>query len=214
MFYIDDYNSKTITSSPSKKEDVKELTKTKFEMIKQQLAAFWFLAGVTIVDKFKDVKELLSKHGYMVSDQQDAASAIADMVGTAKWTKFVKDFSEIIEDKVDETIVDVDTKEDKEENSFAGLTVAIIGAAGALASGSLGLASSSKHQKAAKESAKAQMFSGIAATIAAKEAAKVERERIASEKQKQIVWIVVSVIIVLGIIIGIIIYKKRKAKAA
>ena len=113
MFYIDDYNSKAITNSPPKKEEKLELAKTKTEM--EQLAVFWHIAGVAIARNFTDVKGLLGKYDYQVSNEKDAAAAITDILGTPKWTKFVKEFEGIIEDTVDEKI---DYLKNNEESGF------------------------------------------------------------------------------------------------
>ena len=56
MFYIDDYNSKAITSTPPKRDQKSEVAKTKLELNSQQLAAFWHLTGITIADNYETVK--------------------------------------------------------------------------------------------------------------------------------------------------------------
>lgn len=210
MIYIDDYNSKAVTSSPPKKEDKIELAKTKLEMNSKQLAAFWYLAGATIANNFVEVKVLLEKYGYQVNNEEDAAAAITDMLGTPKWTKFVKEFGEIIESTIDEKIVN----ELKENNEESGWVEALIQAVGAVASSSLNLGASSKQLKATKENAKSQMFTGIAATMAERERTKAEIEKTRREEKKGVVWIILAVILIIGIIVGIVIYKKNKAQAA
>jgi hypothetical protein len=114
MFYIDDYNSKTITNSLPKKER-EALAKVKSEMDSKQLATFWYIAGVTIASNYEEVRELLLKYGYDVTNEEDAAAAITDILGTPKWTKFVKEFEGIIEDTVDEKI---DYLKNNEESGF------------------------------------------------------------------------------------------------
>jgi hypothetical protein len=209
MFYIDDYNSKAVTNTPPKKMDAKiELAETKLEMDSKQLATFWYLAGVVIAYNFEEVQVLLSKYGYNVSSEQDATVAISEMLGTAKWPKFVKEFGEIME----ETIDDKAMEDLKEMNDESGWVQALIAAIGAIGSSSLSLAASSKQQKAAKENAKAQMFSGVSAALAEKQKLEAEKEKTRREGKRATVWIVVTIIIVFAAIIGIVIYKRRKAK--
>jgi len=208
MFYIDDYNSKTITNSLPKK-DREALAKVKSEMDSKQLATFWYIAGVTIASNYEEVRELLLKYGYDVTNEEDAASAIADMLGTPKWTRFAVDFGNVVEETADDNIIEL--LKNSEESEFI---AAIIAAAGAAIGGSLGLASSNKQLKASKENARAAMIMGITNVLAEKEKAKAERARAARESKSGVVWIVVSVIVVIGIIVAIIIYKRNKAKNA
>jgi glucose uptake protein GlcU len=130
------------------------------------------------------------------------------MLGTAKWPKFVKEFGEIME----ETIDDKAMEDLKEMNDESGWVQALIAAIGAIGSSSLSLAASSKQQKAAKENAKAQMFSGVSAALAEKQKLEAEKEKTRREGKRATVWIVVTIIIVFAAIIGIVIYKRRKAK--
>jgi hypothetical protein len=205
MIYVDDYNSKVINNSPPSKKDKEEVVKAKQEMDSKQLAIFWYIAGVTIANKFEDVKSLLSEFGYQVSDEEDAASAIADMIGTKKWAKFVMDFGEIIEDTIDDRIEAEDTSEE------SGFVAALIAAIGATVGGTLGLIKTSKEKQVAKENAKTQMFTGITAVLVEKEKVKAAKEAALAQERKGIVAIIISLIIVVGIIIGIIIYKRNKA---
>ena len=209
MIYIDDYSSKAITNSPPKKEDRIELAKAKTEMNGKQLAAFWYIAGVTIASNYKDVKELLSKYGYDVSNEHDAASAIANIYGTPKWIKFIAEFGDIIEASVDENLI-IDSI-GGEESSWV---QALIAAVGAVASSSLTLAKSSKDKKAAESNAKSAMFVGITNVLAEKEKVKAEKEKTMRESKSGIIWIVIAVLVVIGLIIGFVIYKKNKAKNA
>ena len=210
MFYIDDYNSKAITNSPPKREDKMELAKAKKVMESKQLSVFWYLAGTTIANRFVEVKALLSKYGYKVVNEEDAAAAISDMIGTAKWVKFVKEFGEIMEDSIDERIIN-DINESSEES---GWIEALIQAVGSVASSSLNVAASNKQLKGTKENAKAQMFTGVAAILAEKERTKAEAEKTRREEKKGTIWIVLSIVIALAVIIAIIIiYKRRKAKS-
>jgi len=210
MFYIDDYNSKTITNTPPKKEQKLEEAKAKLEMTSKQLAVFWYVSGITIAHSFEAVKTLLEKYGYKVVNEEDAAAAIADMLGTDKWTKFVKEFAEIIENTVDERVFQEYKTSSEEESGFV---AALIAAIGAVAGGTLGLISSSKQKQAAKESAKAQMFSGISAAVAERQKQKTEQEISKREQKRNVMWIVIISFLVLGTIIGIVIYKRNKAKA-
>ena|ERR1700741_931920 len=210
MFYIDDYNSKAITNGPPKKSDKIAISNAKKQMEARQLAIFWHLAGITIVSDFAEVKGLLNKYGYKVSNEKDAALAITDMIGTAKWANFVKEFGEIMEEAVDEKIVD-QINSGGEESAWV---QALIAAVGSVASSSLNVAASAKAQEAAKENAKGQMFTGISAMLTEKERTKAEAERTKQSSKKGIIWIVLAIIIVLGIIIGIVIYKKRQATVA
>lgn len=179
-------------------------------MESKQLSIFWYLAGTTIVNRFVEVKALLSKYGYKVVNEEDAAAAISDMVGTSKWVKFVKEFGEIMEDSIDERIIN-DINESNEES---GWIEALIQAVGSVASSSLNVAASNKQLKGTKENAKAQMFNGVAAMLAEKERTKAEAEKTRREEKKGTIWIVLSIVIALAVIIAIIIiYKRRKAKS-
>jgi hypothetical protein len=202
MFYIDNYNSKAISNTPPNKEDMKKIVQTKNELTKQQLAVFWNIVGVAIGYNYEDVKELLAKYGYKVVNEQDAAVAIADLWGTTKWVDFVKELNYILEDTIDEHMTEA-----QEESGFV---AALIGAIGAVAGGTLGLASSDKQKKAAKEGAKTQMLAGLTNVLAAREQRKAAELEAKTSKGKTIVWIIVSLIIVIGLIIGIVIYKKNK----
>lgn len=211
MFYIDSYNSKAVTNTPPQRPDPnKEMAQAKAEMLSKQLASFWYLAGIVIAYNFDEVKALLSKYGYNVSSEEDATVAISEMLGTEKWTKFVKEFGDIMEDTIDERVMD----ELKEMDEESGWVQALIAAVGAIGSSSLGLASASKQQKAAKENAKAQMFTGVSAALAEKQKLEAEKEKTKREGKRATVWIIITVIIVLALIIGIVIYKRRKAATA
>jgi hypothetical protein len=200
MFYIDDYNSKAISNNPPKKEEMKKIIETKKNLTQQQLAVFWHIVGVAIGYNYKDIKELLSKYGYKVVNEQDAAVAIADLWSTPKWVDFVKELNFILEDTIDEYT-------DAEENGFVG---ALIAAIGTVAGGTLGIVSSNKQKKAATESAKTQMLSGLTNVLAAREQRKAAESQAKLSKGKTITWVIVSLIIVIGLIIGIVIYKKNK----
>lgn len=207
MFYIDDYNSKAITNSPPKKEEKLELDKAKLELKSQQLATFWFLTGATIADKFNEVKAILDKYGYEVVNEKDAAAAISDMLTTPKWPKFIKELGSVIEETVEDRLELKDTSEE------SGFVAAIIAAAGTIIGGTLGLAGSAKAKAAAKENAKAQMFTGITAVLAEREKRKAQQEMAKAQAKKTTIWAIVTVFIVLAIIIGVVIYKRNKAKA-
>ena len=213
MFYIDDYNSKTVTNNPPAKKVAdfrKEWESTKQELNKKQLTVFWYLAGVVIAHNFEEVKTLLSKYGFDVTSEQDAAVAISSMLGTQKWPKFVNEFGDLMEETIDERVLE----ELKESSEESGWVEALIQAVGSVASSSLSLAASKKAQDAAKENAKATMFSGISNALAEREKVKAEMEKTKREGKKGIVWIIIAVLLLVGIIVGIVIYKNRKAKAA
>ena len=209
MIYIDDYNSKVISNGPPKKEDKAMLADTKKQMDSRQQAIFWYLSGVTIGYNYEEVKVLLSKYGYDVSNEQDAATAIAEMIGTPKWTKFLLEFGNLIEESVDESVFKK-LEDGAEESSFV---AALIGAIGAIGGSSLGLAKSSKDKKAAEVNAKAAMFVGITNVLAEKQRVDAEREKTLREEKKSTIWIVISVVVVLLAIIGFVVYKRMKAKA-
>jgi hypothetical protein len=208
VIYIDDYNSKAITNTPpnNKREDKVELAKAKLEINSKQLAVFWHITGVAIANNFSQVKALLLKYGFNVVNEEDAAVAISEMIGTPKWTSFVVEIGEIIENTVDEKIIE-SLKNNKEESSWV---EALISAVGSVAGSSLGLGAASKQQKVAKENAKSQMFSGITSVLVAKENTRLEAEKTKQQQKKSIALIIVSVVIVLGIIIAIIVYRRRK----
>lgn len=208
MFYIDDYNSKAITNTPPKREQKEELAKAKAEINGKQLAVFWYVSGITIAHNFNAVKTLLSKYGYEVANEHDAAAAISDMLDKPKWVAFVKEFGEVIENTVDENVF----KEFKagDESSFV---AALISAIGAVIGGSLSLASSAKQKQVAKENAKSQMLSAISAALTEKERRKTEAEISARQQKKSVMIIITVSVIIVGIIIAIVIYKRSKSKA-
>jgi hypothetical protein len=209
MIYIDDYNSKVINNGPPKKEDREILADTKKHLDSRQQAIFWYLAGVTIGSNYEDVKTLLSKYGYDVSNEQDAATAIAEMIGTPKWTKFVLEFGNLIEESVDENVFNK-LEDGAEESSWV---QALIGAIGSIGGSSLGLAKSSKDKKAAEVNAKSAMFTGITNVLVEKQRLDAEREKTLREEKKGTIWIVIAVVVVLLVIIGFVVYKRMKAKA-
>ena len=202
MFYIDDYNSKTITNSPPKREDKIALDKAKKDMDTRQLSIFWYLSGITIANNFTEVKSLLSKYGYNVVNEEDAAVAMSDMLGTAKWAKFVSDFGSIMENTVDERIINQINSED------TGWIEALISAVSSISSSTLNVASSSKELQSTKEKAKTQMISGVTAMLSQNEKTKaVEKTKV--ETKKNTIWIIAVIIIL--ILISIFIYRRYKA---
>ena len=203
MFYIDDYNSKTITSTPPKREDKIALDKAKKDIDTRQLSIFWYLSGITIANNFTEVKSLLNKYGYDVVNEEDASVAMSDMLGTAKWAKFVSDFGSIMENTVDERIINqIDNSED------AGWIETLISAVSSISGSTLNVASSSKELQSTKETAKKQMISGVTAMLSQNEKTKaVKKTKV--ETKKNTLWII-AVIIVL-IIISIFIYRRYKA---
>lgn len=202
MFYIDDYNSKTITNSPPKREDKIALDKAKKDMDTRQLSIFWYLAGITIANNFTEVKSLLSKYGYNVVNEEDAAVAMSDMLGTAKWAKFVSDFGSIMENTVDERIINQINSED------TGWIEALISAVSSMSGSTLNVASSNKELQSTKEKAKTQMISGVTAMLSQNEKTKaVEKTKV--ETKKNTIWIIAVIIIL--ILISIFIYRRYKA---
>lgn len=202
MFYIDDYNSKTITNSPPKREDKIALDKAKKDMDTRQLSIFWYLSGITIANNFTEVKSLLSKYGYNVVNEEDAAVAMSDMLGTAKWAKFVSDFGSLMENTVDERIINQINSED------TGWIEALISAVSSISSSTLNVASSSKELQSTKEKAKTQMISGVTAMLSQNEKTKaVEKTKV--ETKKNTIWIIAVIIIL--ILISIFIYRRYKA---
>ena len=203
MFYIDDYNSKTITSTPPKREDKIALDKAKKDIDTRQLSIFWYLSGITIANNFTEVKSLLNKYGYDVVNEEDASVSMSDMLGTAKWAKFVSDFGSIMENTVDERIINqIDNSED------AGWIETLISAVSSISGSTLNVASSSKELQSTKETAKKQMISGVTAMLSQNEKTKaVKKTKV--ETKKNTLWII-AVIIVL-IIISIFIYRRYKA---
>ena len=210
MYYIDDYNSKTVSNNPPKKKMLDKLKAVSQKNQQQQLNALWQLIGVTIGENFEDVKELLARYGYKVVNEEDAAIAIADIWKTPKWLDFVKELSILIERTFDEKMVE-NLLPNTDESSWVTVLISAIGAIGG---GALGLAQSKKQAEAASENAKAQM-------IAAIEQARLERERIESEKlkakaseNKAIYWIIGIIIFMTFVILGIVIYKRSKTNAS
>lgn len=211
MFYIDDYNSKTITNAPPEKKIYrKDWESAKLESNKKQLQSFFYLAGVVIGKNYSDVKEMLSKYGYEVSSERDAATAISDMIGKKEWPKFLKEFGDLIENTVDESIYENLTEDSKNEES--GWVEAVVAAVGSITGGALSLASSKKAQQAAKENAKATMFSGLAGILAEKEKTKAEMEKTKQQEKKGVIWIIIGVLLIIGIVVTILVVRaKRKA---
>jgi len=210
MYYIDDYNSKTVSNNPPKKKMLDKLKKINQQSKQQQLNAFWQIVGVTIAENFEDVQELLARYGYRVVNEEDAAVAIADIWKTTKWLDFVNDLSVLVERTVDEKMVEI-LLPNTDESSWV---AAVIGAIGALGGGALGLASSKEQAAAASENAKAQM-------IAAMDQARMERERIEAEKlrikaqeKRTVIWVVgiLVALVIIVIIVAIIVRNRRQQK--
>lgn len=214
MFYIDDYNSKTITNTPPAKKITqyrKDWENAKIDANKKQLQAFFYLAGVVIGKNYDAVKELLSKYGYEVSSERDAATAISDMIGKKEWPKFLKEFGDLMEDTVDESIFENLSEDAKSEES--GWVEAVIAAVGSITGGALSLASSKKTQEAAKENAKATMFSGLAGILAEKEKTKAEMEKTKQQQKKGVIWIILGILLIVGIVVTILVVRARRKKA-
>lgn len=207
MYYIDDYNSKAVTNAPPQRQMVAKLKQVSDESKKAQLDAFWNLMGITIAERFEDVKELLAQYGYVVANEEDAAVAISEIWATPKWMDFVKSAGILIESTIDNQLLQ-NLAPKTDEASFVG---AIIAAVGAIVGGSLGLASSNKQLKATKENAKTQMIAAIAGVQMERERAATEREKANAGKTKALYWILGITIISIVIIVAIIIYKRKSA---
>ena len=207
MYYIDDYNSKAVTNTPPQRQMVAKLKQANTENQKAQMNAFWNLMGITIAEKFEDIKEILSRYGYNVVNEEDAAVAISELWTTPKWLDFVKDASFLIEETVDEKL-DNTILPNTDESSWV---EAVIKAVGSITGGSLQLAASNKQLKATKENAKATMITALAGVQAERQ--KVEAERLRSEGAtgKTAIWIVGITIACIAVIVAIVVYKKRQA---
>lgn len=205
MFYIDEYDSKTITNTPPKREDKIVLSKAKKNMDTKQLSIFWYLSGITIANNFTEVKSLLGKYGYNVVNEEDAAVAMSDMLGTAKWAKYINDFGGIMEGTIDERIINQISSSDD-----AGWIEALISAVSSISSSTLNVPSSVKELQATKEKAKSQMISGISAMLSQKE----NEKRLINakiEKKNNTIKIIIAIVIALAII-AYFIYKNKQNK--
>lgn len=205
MFYIDEYDSKTITNTPPKREDKIVLSKAKKNMDTKQLSIFWYLSGITIANNFTEVKSLLGKYGYNVVNEEDAAVAMSDMLGTAKWAKYINDFAGIMEGTIDERIINQISSSDD-----AGWIEALISAVSSISSSTLNVPSSVKELQATKEKAKSQMISGISAMLSQKE----NEKRLINakiEKKNNTIKIIIAIVIALAII-AYFIYKNKQNK--
>lgn len=208
MYYIDDYNSKTVSNNPPKKKMLDKLKKINQQSKKEQLNAFWKVVGVTIAENFEDVKELLARYGYRVVNEEDAAVAIADIWKTPKWLDFVKELSILVESTVDEKLVE-NLLPNTDESSWV---AALIGAIGALGGGALGLASSKNEAAAASENAKAQMIAAVEQARLEKERMEAERLRIKSQEKRTVIWVIgiLVALVVIAIIVAIIVRNRRQ----
>jgi hypothetical protein len=208
MYYIDDYKSRAVTNTPPvNKELRKKLEVETKSAIQMQLDAFWKIMGLTIADNFDEVQSLLDKYGYKVSNEEDAAVAIADLWEKTKWMDFLKEVSILMESTMDENLVESIIPE-KDESGFV---EALIGAIGAIGGGTLNTIKSKKDADAAKENAKATMIASLTQLKVEKEKARLEREKMKASKSKSVTWIVIITLLVVVTIIGVIIYKRRKA---
>lgn len=207
MYYIDEYNSKAVSNTPPQKKLVAKLKQANTETKKAQMDAFWNLMGITIAERFDDIKDILARYGYKVVNEEDAAVAISELWSTPQWLDFVKDIGLLIESTIDEKLLESSLPQ-TEESSWV---QAVIAAVGSITGGSLALASSNKQLKATKENAKSSMISSIAQVQAERE--KVEAERLKAEggTKRVIYWVVGITIVSLAIIIAIIIYRRRAA---
>ena len=98
MFYIDDYKSKTVVNAPPGYKEKQEQRKQHENDV---LNLFWYSIGVTIAEQFDSVKELLSRYGHTVSTEEEAATAITDIVHTSRWPKFVEGMAPLLHKTVD-----------------------------------------------------------------------------------------------------------------
>ena len=208
MYYIDDYNSKTVSNNPPKKKMLDKLKKINQQSKKEQLNAFWKVVGVTIAENFEDVQELLARYGYRVVNEEDAAVAIADIWKTPKWLDFVKELSILVESTVDEKLVE-NLLPNTDESSWV---AAVIGAVGALGGGALGLAQSKQQAAAASENAKAQMIAAVEQARLERERMEAERLRIKSQEKRTVVWVIgiLVALVVIAIIVAIIVRNRRQ----
>lgn len=85
-------------------------------------------------------------------------------------------------------------------------TIAIAAAVGAGAT-AIG---ESKKVKAAKESTKSAMVSGITDVIKAREASKLQREANAAKERATILWILFGLIVVFGVIVTVALIRRKK----
>jgi cobalamin biosynthesis Mg chelatase CobN len=208
MYYIDDYKSRAVTNTPPvNKELRKKLEVETKSAIQMQLDAFWKIMGLTIADNFDEVQSLLDKYGYKVSNEEDAAVAIADLWEKTKWMDFLKEVSILMESTMDENLVESIIPE-KDESGFV---EALIGAIGAIGGGTLQTIKSKNESNAAKENAKATMIASLSQLKVEKEKARLEREKMKASKSKSVTWIVIITLLVVVTIIGVVIYKRRKA---
>lgn len=208
MYYIDDYKSGAIINKPPVNKELRDkLAVQSKSAVQSQLNAFWKIMGITIADKYDEVESLLSKYGYKVSNEEDAAVAIADLWEKTKWMDFLKEVSILMEETMDENLVENIIPE-KDESGFV---EALIGAIGAIGGGTLQTIKSKNESNAAKENAKAAMIASLSQVKVEKERARLEREKIKASKSKATTWIVIVTLLVVVIIIGVVIYKRRQA---
>jgi cobalamin biosynthesis Mg chelatase CobN len=211
MYYIDDYKSRAVTNTPPvNKELRKKLEVETKSAIQMQLNAFWKIMGLTIADKFDEIQSLLDRYGYKVSNEEDAAVAVADLWEKTKWMDFLKEVSILMEATMDENLVESIIPE-KDESGFV---EALIGAIGAIGGGTLNTIKSKKDAEAAKENAKAVMISSLSQVKVEREKARLEREKMKASKSKSVTWIVIVSLLVVVIIVAVVIYKRRKAQAS
>lgn len=211
MYYIDDYKSRAVTNTPPvNKELRKKLEVETKSAIQMQLNAFWKIMGLTIADKFDEIQSLLDRYGYKVSNEEDAAVAVADLWEKTKWMDFLKEVSILMEATMDENLVESIIPE-KDESGFV---EALIGAIGAIGGGTLNTIKSKKDAEAAKENAKAVMIASLSQVKVEREKARLEREKMKASKSKSVTWIVIVSLLVVVIIVAVVIYKRRKAQAS
>ncbi len=98
MFYIDDYKSKPVVNAPP---GFKEKQEQKKQHENDVLNLFWYSIGVTIAEQFDSVKNLLGRYGHNVSSEEEAATAVTDILHTKRWPKFVEEMSPFINKTVD-----------------------------------------------------------------------------------------------------------------
>ncbi len=199
MFYIDDYNEGGITGAPPTNEDPGKLTQ-----LTEEAKRFWYLAGITVAEDYKAVKDLLAKHNIQVTDPKDAINAMTDMWSTDFWQPFLKDLAPLMAETIGPKFPELLADESGFDLGQAINATAQIGSAVA------GGVASSKDAKAAQASANAiALKAQYDLQIAREQNAATAANEKATTNRIIIISVILFILIALAII-AFVVWKKNQ----
>lgn len=223
MFYIDS------TESPLMANDRNGITiKNKVnpampynDPFKEGYKNISYLLGVTLEMYPEEVKSALREMNFEIENKRDAVEAMAYLATTKQFKTFLDKIKNEITQATYSFVSPSDISEtisgNTESNWSADNTTALITGIGTIVGGVAGAYASDQQKKAAEEMARAQMTQGALEAARLKQELELERQRQETARLsggKTPKWvvpvIVVSVLLVIGVIVTIVILKKKK----